>query len=396
VRTVSELSSTSSVTAPLPVLSVPVAGRRKLFVTHTESPALEIGSGEPNGQPVSVQSTPAGVEPERVWLTVHAGPTQESAKRFVAPAGVTLSGTCEMPPPSDRFAQTRFFSTTVVPARSRNVWPQFPLPAVVVKSNFVGPAPIVDVVVLDVEVVVELDDEVLELDDDELLDVDVLEVELVEVDVLEELEVEVDVVLDVDVLLVDVEDVLVLVVDEVLVEDVELDDVLDVEDVDVEVELVDVEVVELVELELVDVLDVEVELVDDVLVVDVVVVAFGLHCVGSGFTNSGTATASMQSVLKVDTQSTQSTTSCVSTIAPVQLDGSKVVTAGHVPEKPYEPGVRSAAPPQSLSVPPHALQMLEIFFVSALEMRSIVLPAGSPGFGQLLVWTLFRRRSQHF
>jgi hypothetical protein len=193
-------------------------------------------------------------------------------------------------------------------------------------------------------------------------------------------------------------------VEDVLVEVVFADVVLDVDE-----ELVDVELVELVEVELVDVLDVEeddveVELVDEVLVDDVlevllvvvVVVAFGLHWIGSGFTNSGTATASMQSVLNVDTQSTQSTTSCVSTIAPVQLEGSKVVTAGHVPEKPYAPGARSAVPPQSLSVPPHALQMLETFLVSALEMRRSVLPATSPGSGQEFECRPFRRRSQHF
>jgi hypothetical protein len=351
-----------------------------------------IGSGVPNRQLVSVQSTPTGVVPDSVALTVQAGPTQESPNRLVAPAGVTLSGTCEAPPPSDRFAQTRFLSG-VVPPMPRNVLPHVPPPAVVRKSNFVGPEPSVDVVVLDVDVVVELELDVLELVDDEVLvldDVEVLVLEEVELDVDDVLVLLVDdvlvLVLDVDDVLVDVlEDVLDDVVTEVLVdvEDEVLVLVLDVDDVDVEVELVE------------DVL-VDVELV--VLVVVVVVVAFGLHWAGSGLTNSGTATASIQSVLKVDTQSTQSTMSPASRIAPVQLDGGgpNVVTAGQVLEKPIGPAARSPLPSQSLSAPPHALQMLATFFASAFEMRRPVLPAGSPGTGHEFEWSPFRRRSQHF
>jgi hypothetical protein len=56
VSTVAELSSKSSVTAPLPVLRVPLAGEEKVFVTHTERPAFEIGSGVPKRQPVLLQS----------------------------------------------------------------------------------------------------------------------------------------------------------------------------------------------------------------------------------------------------------------------------------------------------------------------------------------------------
>jgi hypothetical protein len=267
-----------------------------------------------------------------------------------------------------------------------------------------------DVVVARVEVelvddvLVELDElddelldevEVLELDDVEELDELLVDVELEELDELEDVLVE-------EVLLVEVDELDEVLVDEVLVEVVVLsvvlvDDVLLVEVDEVDELLVDDVLVDEV-LEELDELDdellVEVELVDDVLVVLDVVVAFGLHCAGSGLTNCGTATAVMQSTLNSVTQSTQSTMSCASRMAPSHDDAPGGVTSGQLATKPICAGVASPLPLQSLSAPPHALQMLEIFFVSALPMRSCALP--SPGTGQGFECLFFRRASQHF
>jgi hypothetical protein len=414
VRIVREFSWKFIVDTPVVVLREPLTGDENVFVTQTERPPFAIGSGVPNGHPVFVQSVPAGGTPASVAPTVQLAPTHESANRLVAPAGVALSGTCDLPPPSERLPQVRFFSG-MVPARSRNVCPQVPVPVVDWKSKPLGPLPVVEVVEVEVDVVVVLDVDVLELDVlvEELVDVDELVLDevldddgLVEVDVevLVVLEVEVLVELEVDVLVVDV---LVLVDDEVLVDDVLVDVVVDVDvlEVDVLVEL-DVELLvvveEEVELELVDVLvveevdvdDVDVEVVLDVLVLVEVVVAFGLQTAGSGDTMPGTATASMQSVLNVVTQSTQSTMSCASRMAPPQLEASNVVAEGQLPTKPMSPGVMSAAPPQTLSAPPHALQMVETFFVSALAISSVALP--SPGSGHGFEWIPFRRASWHF
>jgi len=238
-------------------------------------------------------------------------------------------------------------------------------------------AGITDVVVarVELELVVELVD-VLELLDEldvlELDDVDVLDVE--EVDVLEEVLVD-DVLEELDEL------------DDVLLVDVLLVDVVVLSEV-----LVDYVLVELDELELE--LLVEVELLEDVLVVLDVVVAFGLHSAGSGLTNCGTASALMQSTLNSVTQSTQSTMSCASRMAPMHDDAPGGVTSGQLVTKPTCAGVASPLPLQSLSAPPHALQMLEIFFVSALPMRSCALP--SPGAGQGFPCLPFMRASQHF
>ena len=288
VSTVAELSEKFHVAAPVPVSSVPVGGAENVFVTHTDNPRFEIGSGSPNGHPVFVQSTPAGVDPELVAPMLHVLPVHpDNVNRLVAPPGVELSGTCESPPPSDRFPHKRFFNTVTAPT-SRNVLPQFPLPAVDKKSNS-----------NEVEVDV--------LDDVEVDDVVELEVLVELVDVVDEVLVELVVELEVDVLdveLVEVDDVVdddvdVLLVDEVLVELV-VDD-----DVEVLLELeVDVLDVELVEVDDVVDDDVDVLLVDEVLVDDVVeelvlvdvVVWFGLHTSGMA-PNSGTPAASMQSVL---------------------------------------------------------------------------------------------------
>jgi len=72
-----------------------------------------------------------------------------------------------MPPPSERFPQRRFFNG-IVPATSRNVFPQTPLPAVDVKSKPVGTPPMVVLVDDVVGTAVELDEVVgaaVELDD---------------------------------------------------------------------------------------------------------------------------------------------------------------------------------------------------------------------------------------
>ncbi len=283
VRIVAELSAKSHVASPLDRSSVPLGGAGvgawpNVLVTHTERPEFEIGSGTPNRQPTAVQSTPACVEPDAVGPMLHKEPLQpDSVKRFVAPDGVVLSGTCERPPPSERLPQVRFFSGTVC-ARSRYVLPQFPEPDVDKKSN----SRVVDV---DVLVVVDVDDDVvvvLDVDVVVVLDVDVLEVLDVDVLVLVVDDVLVEVVDDVLLLVVVVEDVLVDVVDEVLVLVVVVDDVLVlvvvellvevvvVEDVDVEELDVDVVVDELVDVVLED--DVDVVVDDEELVLVLVVV----------------------------------------------------------------------------------------------------------------------------
>jgi hypothetical protein len=120
VSTVAEFSWKFQVAAPVVVSSVPDGGTgENVLVTHTESPAFEIGRMSPNGQPTSVQKTPLGVDPMAVGPRLHVVPVQlVSLKRLVAPEGVVLSGTCEMPPPSESSPQRRFFNGTV-PAVSR-------------------------------------------------------------------------------------------------------------------------------------------------------------------------------------------------------------------------------------------------------------------------------------
>jgi hypothetical protein len=269
VSTVAEFSWKTQLAAPVDVSSVPVgpaqapvpipvqqangfpaprhrAFGKNVFVTHTESPAFEIGSGVPNWHPAAVQSTPGGVVPAAVVPSVQAGPTHDSVKRFVAPGGVALSGTCESPPPSESWPQRRFFSG-IVPATSRNVFPHVPVPAVDRKSNPDGPVPVVEVVDVDVDEVVELDVEEVVEDDVEVLEVD----ELVD-DEVDEL-VELDVELEVDEL---VDDVVGMEVD-VLVEELVDEDEVDVDEVledEVDVELDEDELVELLVLVLVDVL----------------------------------------------------------------------------------------------------------------------------------------------
>ncbi len=261
--------------------------------------------------------------------------------------------------------------------------PHEPLPDVDRKSK----SSVVEVVTGDD---VDVEDEVLD-DVDELLvdevdveDVDVDELvlddvdELVDEDVLDDVELDVDDVVVTDVL-VDVDDdvleddvdvllVVELDVDEVEVDDVEVDEV-EVDDVEVDDVLVELDVLLLVDDELV------------LLVLDVVVVWFGLQRGSSGLANSGTAAASMQSTLNFVTQSTQSTMSPASTIAPPQLDGmpSNGAPYGQFAGKPMAEDAMSGLPPQTLSVPPHALQMVRTFFVSAFERRRFVFPVASVG-----------------
>ena len=249
VSTVAELSSNTQLAAPVDVLSVPVGPAhvpvpapvqhanglaapvhcefgKNVFVTQTDRPAFEIGRGVPNLQPGAVQSTPAGVEPDAVVPRLQFAPTHDSEKRLIAPAGVALSGTCEMPPPSDRLPQRRFFNG-IVPARSLNVLPQAPVPAVAVKSKPVGVTgpPVVDVV--DVDVLVLVVDVVgcvvgaseLDVDDDVLVDVVFV---LVVVLVLVVAIVVVGIVVGTG---AELDDVVLVVVDD---DDVELDPVVDV------------------------------------------------------------------------------------------------------------------------------------------------------------------------
>ena len=239
MRTVAELSGKVQVAAPVAVSSVPVGAEENVFVTQTERPAFEIGSGVPKAHPVAVQSTPAGVEPEATDPMLQFVPTQpDSVKRLIAPGGVALSGTWAMPPPSDRLPQRRFFNGTV-PARSRNVLPQVPEPDVDVKSKPVAP-PIVVLLVDDVVATVDV-----------LLDVDVLE--LVEEVVDEVVASDVDELVELDVEEVDE------LVDDVVGTELDVDELVD-DDVDDEVVddvLVELDVLELLELVLVDVLVVD-------------------------------------------------------------------------------------------------------------------------------------------
>jgi hypothetical protein len=200
VRTVAELSWKAHVAAPVPTSSVPLGGAgENVLVTHTVVPAFEIGSGRPNRQPTSVQSTPAGVDPAGVGPMLHVVPMQpESVKRFVAPLGVALSGTADLPPPSERLPQARFFSG-IVPPRSLYVVPQLPAAGVERKSKREGGT-----------VVVVLDDDVEVDDDGPLVEVEPRLVEVVEPRVVVLVEPRV-VVLDVPV--VEVVDELAVVVD---------------------------------------------------------------------------------------------------------------------------------------------------------------------------------------
>jgi hypothetical protein len=276
VRIVREFNWKFHVAAPVAVSSVPLGATGEtvlpnVFVTHTDNPAFEIGSGVPNRQPTSVQSTPAGVDPDGVGPMLQVVPTQpESVNRFVAPGGVALSGTCEMPPPSDSCPQRRFFSGTV-PARSRNVLPQLPDPGVDRKSKPDGPPPDVVVVV------------------DEVLEIVVLELDVVGASV--------DVVVD------DV--VAAMVLDDDVVAAIVLDD--DVVGGALLVE--DVVVVETV----VGGPDVDVD--------EVVGVGPGLHAAGRGPTIPGTDAAPEQSTPKSLTQSTQPRSVVASVTGPPQLAG---------------------------------------------------------------------------
>jgi hypothetical protein len=221
---------------------------------------------------------------------------------------------------------------------SRKVFPHVPLPAVDRKSNPLGPPPIVLDVVEDV------------------------------VGVIAELDVE-----DVVGVIVELE------VDEVVGVELEVDEVLGVG-----LELLVVDVPGVVD-------ELEVVAGDDVLVV---VGAPGLQLLGSGLTRPGTATASMQSVLKVVTQSTQSTIAPALEIGAAQLSDAKVVTAGQLEANPIALGATSPLPSHVLSSPPHALQIESTFFVSAFWMSSSVLPVASAG--HVIACRPFKRASQHF
>jgi hypothetical protein len=77
VRTVEEFSWNDHVASPVALSSVPLGGTgENVLVTQTDRPAFEIGSGVPNLQPMSVQSTPAGVEPAAVGPMLQTEPTQ--------------------------------------------------------------------------------------------------------------------------------------------------------------------------------------------------------------------------------------------------------------------------------------------------------------------------------
>ncbi|MCC6767124.1 MAG: hypothetical protein IT293_20915 [Deltaproteobacteria bacterium] len=68
------------------------------------------------------------------------------------------------------------------------------------------------------------------------------------------------------------------------------------------------------------------------------------------------------------------------TTAPSHAEPPGTVAAGHCAGNPIAEGVKSPTPLHSLSAPPHALQVLARFFVSALAMAAAALP--SPGSGQ--------------
>src|SRR5436190_20871941 len=93
-------------------------------------------------------------------------------------------------------------------------------------------------------------------------------------------------------------------------------------------------------------------------------------------------------------QSTQSTRSFNVVTAPSHAAPPGMVAVRHCAGKPIAVGVRSPTPLHSLSGPPHALQIVVRFLVSAFAIAAAALP--SPGTGQGFVALLAFTAVQHF
>jgi hypothetical protein len=118
------------------------------------------------------------------------------------------------------------------------------------------------------------------------------------------------------------------------------------------------------------------------------------HSFGYSGSKPGTASRTSQSTLNSVTQSTHAT-SCVRLLTgPPHAEPPGTVTLGQLDGKPIDAGLKSPTPLQSLSSPPHALQMLAIFLSSAFWIAATALP--SPGFGQSKECLPLWRASQHF
>jgi hypothetical protein len=129
------------------------------------------------------------------------------------------------------------------------------------------------------------------------------------------------------------------------------------------------------------------------IVVVVLVVAPAVQPAGYGVTSSGTAAASVQSVLNSATQSMHRRASCRSKTGPPQLEPARGETSGQVVANPMSAGAKSPTPLHRPSGPPHALQMVLTFRASALAMNSAALP--SPGSGHGFECLPRSRASQH-
>src|SRR6185369_8128399 len=116
-----------------------------------------------------------------------------------------------------------------------------------------------------------------------------------------------------------------------------------------------------------------------------------LHSLGYGFSPRAPS-GSRQSALNSVTQSTQSTMSCAVLIESPHDAPPGIVTFGQLLANPICAGVRSSPPPQSLSAPPHALQIAARFFDSAFAIAGAAFTPS--GHGPETV--PFRMPSSHF
>src|SRR5512140_693177 len=71
--------------------------------------------------------------------------------------------------------------------------------------------------------------------------------------------------------------------------------------------------------------------------------------------------------------------SCAVAIACAHEAPPGIVTLGQFAGKPICAGIKSSPPPQSLSAPPHALQMAATFFDSAFAIAGAALAASGHG-----------------
>ena len=134
LRTVREFSRKSRVAAPVDVSKAcpDTELRGRVRVTHTESPALEIGEWELPEQPgqprVGAVDAPAGVEAHAtVGLTVHAVPTQEEPEAARTSRSASRCPELCDAPRRARGCRRAAAPSGIVPARSWNVVPHWPV-----------------------------------------------------------------------------------------------------------------------------------------------------------------------------------------------------------------------------------------------------------------------------